>query len=106
FYQLIRGPGTAFEDPAGVSLFDFPDGRKQTLLVVEAGEPVLWTKPADLPYDPTGPLPKLGGLFAGGFHATFADGTGRFIPAKTGEGTKRALITRNGGEPVDRDRLP
>ena len=42
-----------------------PDGTSNTGLVFEAGEPVIWTKPADLPFDEKKPLPKLGGMFGG-----------------------------------------
>jgi hypothetical protein len=40
----------------------FPYGTSNTLLFVETGEPVPWTKPAELPFDPVGPLPALRGL--------------------------------------------
>jgi hypothetical protein len=40
-----------------------------------------------------------------GFNAAFADGTVRFIDAGTPEAVLRALITRNGGEPVDVSKL-
>jgi len=86
--------------------------------VAEAGEPVSWTKPVDLDYDPNKPLPPLGGGYAKpvhilcyaiarrpGFNACFADGSGRFIPSKTDESIIRGLITRNGGETVDLSRL-
>ena len=32
-------------------------------MVFEAGEPVIWSKPADMPFDVKKPLPKIGGLF-------------------------------------------
>ena len=44
-------------------------------MVFEAGEPVVWTKPADLPFDEKKPLPKLGGLFDGVFHVGLCDGS-------------------------------
>jgi hypothetical protein len=116
-YQVFIGPGTAFERE-GLTWYDFPDGLANTLLVVEAGEPVPWSKPADLAYDPEKPLPPLGGVFSKpvkvvcyevrrqlGFTACFADGTTRFISSKTDEATLRALITRNGGEKVSLDGL-
>jgi hypothetical protein len=59
-YQVFVGPGTAFEGNR-LTWDDFPDGLANTLLVVEAGEPVPWSKPADLVYDPAGSLPPLGG---------------------------------------------
>lgn len=116
-YQVLIGPGTAFERP-GLTWDDFPDGRAATLLVVEAAQPVPWSQPIDLPYDPAAPLPLLFCPFAKpkyflgyetgrtpGFNAFFADGTARFLPASTDEKTLRALATRNGGEPVDLSKL-
>ena len=76
----------------------FPDGLPNTLLVVEAGRPVPWTKPDDVAYDPKKPVPALGGAFAGVFHAAFADGTVRALPRRIGEKTLRAIITPAGGE--------
>jgi Protein of unknown function (DUF1559) len=112
-YQVIVGPGTAFER-AGLSLRDFPDGLANTILAVEAGEPVPWTKPSDLEYHPDKALPSLGGVYAkptyffgyparrkAGFNAVFADGSARFLVSDTDEGTIRGLITRNGGEEID-----
>jgi hypothetical protein len=116
-YQVLAGPGTAFERPE-LTGADFPDGLGSTLLVVEAGTPVPWTKPEDLAYDPAGPLPQLGGVYGRpvrllcrevgrrpGFVACFADGSVRFIQSSTDERLLRAPITRNGGEPVDVSRL-
>jgi prepilin-type processing-associated H-X9-DG protein len=116
-YQVLIGPGTAFERP-GLTWDDFPDGLAETILVVEAGEPVPWSKPADLAYDPDGPLPPLGGVFTkpvrflkfevsrrAGFNVLFADGSCRFIDSRTDERIIRSLITRNGGEKVDLGQL-
>jgi prepilin-type processing-associated H-X9-DG protein len=55
-------------------------------------------------YEPKRALPKLGGQFADGFHALFADGHVRFIH-KIDDATLRAIITRNGGEVVDFDKI-
>jgi prepilin-type processing-associated H-X9-DG protein len=101
-YQVFVGPLTAFEDrPNGVSIpRDFTDGTANTLLVVEAANGVPWTKPDDLPFDPNGPLPALGGQFRSGFNVLYADGSVKPIPRDTPEATLKALITRNGGEIV------
>src|SRR5262249_36159250 len=48
-YQVLVGPGTAFERP-GLTFKDFSDGPASTILVVEAGEAVLWSQPVDLTY--------------------------------------------------------
>jgi hypothetical protein len=99
--HVFVGKGTPFDGPKGRTLrSDFPDGRSNTLLLVEAGEPVPWTKPEDIPFDPDGPLPPLRGLFRDGFRACTADGARRFIRYDTPEASLRAAITRNGGEQV------
>src|SRR5262249_43058514 len=116
-YQVFIGPGTAFERD-GLTRDDFPDGPENTLLIVEAADPVPWTKPVDLVYDPNGPVPELGTRFAVTTEvcnytirsrpaslACFADGTFHFLDARTSERKLRALITRNGGERIDPNRL-
>jgi hypothetical protein len=99
-YRVFIGNGAAFEAGKRLSLKDFTDGPDKTILVVEAGDAVPWPKPDELPYDPAKPLPKLGGTFSDGFYAAFADGTVRFIKNGTDEKLLRAMITRNGGEPI------
>lgn len=110
FLQVFVGKGTAFEQGGFVMPDDFPDGTANTLVVVEAGIPVPWTKPADLPYDKDQPLPELGGVFKRqigfsikparihGLHTLLADGSVRFFPGEPEEPRLRALITRNGNE--------
>jgi hypothetical protein len=105
-YQVFVGPGTAFERD-GLTWADFPKGLAKTLLVVESAEPVPWSKPAELTYDPADPLPALDGAFGKpvhvlcyevsrtpGFTACFADGSTRFIPSDTDEKSLRSLISR------------
>jgi hypothetical protein len=104
FYQGFVGNGAFFEACEGTSLAKITDGTSNTILCVEAGEAVPWTKPGDLPYDPEKPLPKLGGPgYAGGFNAALADGSVRFIKNSIAENVLRALITKNGGEVVSAD---
>ena len=38
---------------------------------------MIWTKPADLPFDEKKPLPKLGGMFGGECNVVLCDGIGR-----------------------------
>jgi hypothetical protein len=100
--HVFVGPGTSFERGPAIRLQDgFPDGTSNTLFIVEAGEPVPWTKPEDLVYDPNGPLPQLKGLFKHGFRVSMADGSRRFFSYDIPEKSLRALITRNGGEKAD-----
>jgi hypothetical protein len=116
FFQVIVGPGAAFEGKEGLHLpADFSDGTSNTLMVVEAATAVPWTSPSDVVFTPTLPLPALGGVFTGrsrfgplvgslarGFHAACADGSVRFVSGVSDE-TLRAAITRNGGEVLGSD---
>jgi hypothetical protein len=96
-YQVLVGPGTAFERPdSRVRFHDLPRDAAQTVLVVEAADPVPWTKPEDLSYVPDGPLPKVGGLVGNGFHALFADGDVRWIEAEQQKSALRTLFPLKG----------
>jgi hypothetical protein len=86
------GKGTPFESNEELQV---PDWQSQTLLLVEAGPPVPWTKPEDIPYDPNRPLPPLNTLFSDGFRAISLDFRQQFIKNETSEGALRALITRD-----------
>lgn len=105
--HVIVGPGTPFEKGVAVRLADgFPDGTSETLLFVEAGAPVPWTKPEEIAYDPTAALPQLRGLFKDGYRAGTASGERRFVRHDVGGAEFRALITRNGGEGPSPDSHP
>jgi hypothetical protein len=105
-YQAIVGKDTAFEPGKKVRFQDIRDGTSNTLGIVEAAQPVPWTKPEDVPYVAGQALPQLGGLFGGDFNTCLLDGSVRLFPKKIPEDMLRSLITRNGGEPVDWSRLP
>jgi hypothetical protein len=93
-YQMITGGGALLDGVKKVSLKDVTDGASNTIMIAEAAEPVLWTKPDDLIYDPKKPLPKFGGLFKDGFHAAFADASVHFIKNEIDQKSLRAYITR------------
>ena len=102
FYQVFTGKGTVFDGPDGVKREDITHGTDRTVLLVEAGKAVPWTKPDDLVYDPGKPLPKLGGgLFKDGFHLANAGGAVRFVKMKFNEKIMRAMIPRDGTESID-----
>jgi hypothetical protein len=103
FYQMFAGKQTFLDpDGPGVMMAQITDGLSNTLMVVEGGKAVTWTKPDDIPYDGK-EVPKLGGMFDGKFHAVMGDGAVyRFkkgVPAET----LRRLIDRADGEPVNTD---
>jgi Protein of unknown function (DUF1559) len=113
YYRAFVGPGTAFERDGLKIPIDFPDGTHNTFLVIEASDPVPWTKPDELKYYPDQPVPSLGGIFHNegwlarqrnlnnGFNVALADGAVKWFPRNTPEATIRAYITRNGGEKIE-----
>jgi hypothetical protein len=109
YYQVFVGPGTVFEPfvrggPGALTNIripnDIPDGTSNTIMAVEAGKPVIWTKPHDLPFDPKQALPPLGGLFPDGFNAALCDGSVRFIRRTVPAEILRLLIIRNDGNVI------
>ncbi len=81
YYQVFTGPNAPFQadQPAQLKA-SFTDGLSNTFLVVEASDAVDWTRPADLPFNRNGGLPRIGGtLFGDGFNAALADGSVRVI---------------------------
>ncbi len=93
YYQWVVGPGSLFGGDkvtrVGVNIFARP-----ALMIVEAGEPVPWTKPDDLRHDDGKPLSKFGGQFEDGTYVAFADGSARFLSRSLSPETLRALITQ------------
>jgi hypothetical protein len=102
-YQAFTGPSTGFEGKRGLPYpRSFPDGLANTVMLAEAAGAVPWTKPVDLVYHPKKQLPKLGGLFADGFHVVMWDGgTVHFFRDDFDRQQMRNVITRAGGEVMD-----
>jgi hypothetical protein len=65
FMHVFVGKGTVFENPSGESLQAIYDdgGTSNTLLAIEGGKPVPWTKPEDLVSEPDQPFPDIRGPF-------------------------------------------
>jgi prepilin-type processing-associated H-X9-DG protein len=97
-YEVISGPGSAFEGPDGQGFQTFIDGTSNTLAVVEAKAPVEWTKPDDV--DIKQVIGSLGSKHPGGFNVLMADGSVRFIKNTINPMVLQSLATRNGGEVV------
>jgi hypothetical protein len=105
FYQVFVGPHAAFEKHRVLTLATFLDGTSNTILLVEAGAAVPWSKPEDLHFAPDEPLPELGGLFPGIFHTAFADGSVFTFAKNAPADMLRKVIMRDDGHPVVLDAL-
>jgi RNA polymerase sigma factor (sigma-70 family) len=95
YYQAFVGPRAGFEPGKKLSLVSFPDGTGETIWIAEAGIPVPWSKPEDLPFLANRPLPKLGGQFGGSFHALKVDGTVLFASKNVEQQVLLAALIRD-----------
>jgi hypothetical protein len=99
-FQVFVGKGTAFAGREGLRLKEDLPRSSSTILIVEAGQAVAWTKPEDIPYEANRPLPKLGCFFRGLFHVAMAAGHAMAVPQGISESRLRAAILRNGDGPA------
>lgn len=99
YYQVFTGTGTLFDGTKKMKFQDIGNGTSNTLLAVEARDPVVWTKPSDLtlPKDKD-KLPPLGGLFKNGFHVLMCDGSVRMLPPDPAPKLLRGAISPKGGD--------
>ena len=99
--QMVVGP-TAMQP--GAVLQNIKDGTSQTIALVEAAEPVIWTKPDDVMVTgkeaPKELRKRFGGQFAGGFFVALWDGSVRFIPDTFGDQTIVLALNPNDGQPM------
>lgn len=102
YYKVFTGKGTAFpNDGKGLPLTKITDGSSNTIMAVAAGDPVLWTKPDDIPFDADKPLPDLSQPFQFVL-ALFCDGSVRALDVKSIKPDMlKAAITAAGGEIVN-----
>jgi len=105
FYQRFSGPDTLLEPKKKVKIFSITDGTSNTGLVFEAGDPVAWTKPADMPFDAKKALPKLGAHFDGVCHVVMCDGSVIRLKKEPDEKQLKHLIMPADGNVIDLDKL-
>ncbi len=99
-FQVIVHPRGIFTGPKQTSVSEIIDGTSNTILVAQAGKDhsVHWMEPSDmdLPYfqvvDPDA------SAHHGGAHIVLADCSTRFLPMDAGPETRKAMVTRDGGE--------
>jgi hypothetical protein len=106
YYKVFVGKSAAFEENTPLKIAAFTDGLSNTILAIEAGDPVPWTKPDDIPFDLKKPLPKLAGPFKGFTLAVFADGHAMSIPATADPKKLLGSITRDQGDDCLDDTTP
>jgi len=99
-YRLFVGGGAAFDYIKGPKFEAITDGTSSTIMVVEAADGVIWTKPEELEYDANKPVPKLGYFYNKRAHIGIMDGSVRTVTDKLDEKTLRLLITPDDGQPV------
>lgn len=104
-YQVFVGNGAAFEKTKPMNIpRDFPDGTSKTILIVEAEKAVPWTKPEDVPFDPSKEMvPLMNRYFRSVFHVAMADGSVRPVVPEISETTFKAAITRRGKDALGPD---
>ena len=96
-YRLFYGKGATFEFNKSTQLTNITDGTSNTLMVVEAEEPVVWTNPNDLAFDPTKALPKMLSI-DGKFSAAYCDGSVRTFKMPIDQEILKLLIQKNDGK--------
>jgi hypothetical protein len=107
YYQVFRGPETAFPDmPFNAKLHfnQFRDGTSNTILIIEAVEPINWMRPDDLPFQMNNPAMhnQLGNHWENGTClVAFTDGSVRSLKRDITPQALQGLLTRGGAEIVD-----
>ena len=96
-YRLFYGKGAAFELNKPTQIINITDGLSNTLMAVEAEEPVVWTNPNDLAFDPTKALPKMLSI-NGKFSAAYCDGSVRSFKVPIDQEILKLLIQKNDGK--------
>ena len=96
-YRLFYGKGAAFELNKTTQINNITDGLSNTIMAVEAEEPVVWTNPNDLAFDPTKALPKMLSI-NGKFSAAYCDGSVRSFKVPIDQEILKLLIQKNDGK--------
>lgn len=101
----IFEPATANRPDPRVRMTDVKDGLQNTLMVVDAGDAVEWTKPEAIDFSPGKPRPTFGGAYPNLPFALvlMADGTVHQMRKDVPDDTLRKLIDRADGLIIPKD---
>lgn len=106
YYRGFTHRGAAFERLPGQQRIQFPaaftDGTTNTILIVEAGDAVEWTKPDDFEWGPGRPRPALGGISPKlpYLNVLMGDGTVHKLRRDVSDQTLLWLIDRQDNNPI------
>src|SRR5947207_13719333 len=108
YYQVFRGNETMFPDKnLPIKLWDIADLPSQTMMIVEAAEPVHWTQPADIPFqlNQADLMKRIGNHWDNDtFHAAMGDFAVCSFPRAMPALTLQALVTPGGVDMVHLER--
>ena len=99
-FRVFTGGGAVFDVIQTSKLQEIADGTSNTLMVVESAEPVIWTKPEDLEFDPEKPIAKLLRFVDDRTVVAFCDGSVRFLKKTLPEKSWSYLIQKNDGNVI------
>ena len=99
-YLGAAGEGMMFNGKEKIGFGQITDGSSNTVYMMEVNQShaVEWTRPVDYQVNPEKPLDGLGGVNAGGFIVTMADGSAQFISNSIDPEMWLKLLTKGGGE--------
>jgi len=104
-FQVIQAKGGVFDGDTATQLAQMKDGSSNTLLVLEAGESIEWTKPDQLRFDPKGAMPKLGNPAQRECLILLGDASIQPISRDVSAEAFGPLVTKNGNDSLDWLRL-
>lgn len=101
--MVFTGEGTPFDGPEPLGFAKIFDGTANTILcvVTAADKSVPWTKPEDLPLNPSNPTGGMGQAGGDFFTAGFFDGSVKHIPWKANPPDLCLLINQHDGQPIN-----
>lgn len=108
-FVMSRGPGSLFEhDDRRVKFSTVRDGLSNTVALLEVSDEhaPIWTKPADFALTAADAQHDLALAGSDGFLVGMADGSIRVLSHDISAETLAAMLTRAGGERIDRNDIP